>query len=453
MDSKHDFSKFSLLLVDDEPLVLSSLKRTFLNDPFEIHTAENGDAALELLKAVPVNAALIDLKMPGMGGLALLKKLKHQHPHLMVIILTGHGGVAEAVQAIHLGAVDFLEKPFSPEGLRARISRLHDIWRLQRENRKLRRELDSTFGYERLVGNSTAILKLKQLISRVARGDASILISGETGVGKELVARAIHHNSPRAEGPFVPVDCAAISEAVIESEMFGHTKGAFTGAFAPTLGLIRAADGGTLFLDEVGELSKTMQVKLLRTIQEREVRPVGSIRSFSVNIRLLAATNRDLPQEVLEGRFREDLLYRLKVVHIAVPPLRNRREDIPLLARHFVKRSQGDAPSTAAISPRALAAMEQYAWPGNVRELQNAIERALALGVEEQIDTDNLPRALRGGHPEPDLPGGETLAAYEKTAIRNALKNATGNRRKAALILGLSEATLYRKIKLYGLKS
>ncbi|MBW2585172.1 MAG: sigma-54-dependent Fis family transcriptional regulator [Deltaproteobacteria bacterium] len=264
--------RFSLLMVDDEPSVLSSLKRVFLEDDYQIHTAGNGAQALELLSEVKIDAALIDLKMPGMDGLTLLKAMREDFSQTMVIMLTGHGSIQDAVEAVKLGAVDFLEKPYAPEALRTRIAQLHQIWHLREENRQLRARIEFQFGFDRLVGNSTVILKLKELIAQLGPNDAPILIQGETGTGKELVARAIHHHSARSAGNFVPVDCAAISETVIESELFGHVKGAFTGAHMSTLGLVRSADGGTLFLDEVGELSPAIQSKLLRTIQESEVR-------------------------------------------------------------------------------------------------------------------------------------------------------------------------------------
>jgi len=282
-----------------------------------------------------------------------------------------------------------------------------------------------------------------------------MLIAGETGTGKELVARAIHHLSPRGNEAFVPVDCAGISETVVESELFGHVKGAFTGAHAAAMGLIRSADRGTLFLDEVGELSPGMQAKLLRTIQEREVRPVGSARSFPVNMRVVAATNRDLDQEVSKGRFREDLLYRLKVVALHVPPLRERRDDVALLARHFLKRFQNDASPVTAISDQAVSAMERYAWPGNIRELENAVRRGVALGRSEEMDVPDLPEPI-GTLPIEAPPvaalSGRTLADYERAAILNALRQCKGNRREAARLLEISEATIYRKMKSYGMK-
>jgi DNA-binding NtrC family response regulator len=446
---------FRLLLVDDEPSVLSSLKRVFFEDDYQIHTAGNGKQALALLSEVNFGAALIDLKMPGMDGLTLLKAMRQDHPQVMVIMLTGHGSIQEAVEAVKLGAVDFLEKPYAPEALRARIVQLHQIWTLREENRRLRSRIEFQFGFDRLVGNSTAMLKLKELIAQIGPNDAPVLIQGETGTGKELVARAIHHHSARSDGSFVPVDCAAISETVIESELFGHVKGAFTGAHMSTLGLVRSADGGTLFLDEVGELSPAIQSKLLRTIQESEVRPVGSNTAYSVDIRILAATNRDLAKEVAENNFREDLYYRLNVVVVEVPPLRERKEDLALLTNYFLKRFATDLAPAREVARQTYLYLENYDWPGNIRELENVIRRTMALGRNERIDPEDLPAnifAPADDGPAPvQAPSGDSMAAYEKSAILNALKKSGYNRRIAARILGIGEATLYRKISKYGL--
>jgi len=450
-------SKFSLLLVDDEPNVLSTLKRTFLGADYDIHTAPNGREALELLRDLRIDAAIIDLKMPGMDGLTLLKNLKKDHPRVMAVMLTGHSSIKEAVEAVKLGAVDFLEKPFLPEELRARMAQLHRIWELEEANRNLRTKIESQFSFDRLVGNSTAILRLKQKICQVGPSDESILIQGETGTGKELVARAIHRHSRRSNNNFVPVDCAAISETVIESELFGHVKGAFTGAHISTLGLIRSADKGTLFLDEIFELSLPLQAKLLRTIQEQEIRPVGSDKSFPVNVRIISATNRNLKEEVGQGSFREDLFYRLNVVTLNVPSLRDRKEDIPLLARYFVKRIGTEFIPLNKISQEALICMENYDWPGNVRELENVIRRAMVMGEQDVITPDDLPPTIYVPSDKNvrsiEQPSDDSLAASEKIAIQNVLTKSRHNRKKAAQILGIGEATLYRKIKKYRIKS
>ena len=453
----HSDKKFSLLLVDDEPSVLSSLKRVFYEDDYQIQTAGNGAQALVLLAQVRIDAALIDLKMPGMDGLTLMREIRKDYPQIMAIMLTGHGSIQEAVEAVKLGAVDFLEKPYVPEALRTRIAQLHQIWHLREENRQLRSRIEFQFGFDRLVGNSTAMLKLKELIAQVGPNDATVLIQGETGTGKELVARAIHHHSARSAGNFVPVDCAAISETVIESELFGHVKGAFTGAHTSTPGLVRSADAGTLLLDEVGELSPAIQSKLLRTIQESEVRPVGSNQAYPVDIRLLAATNRDLAREVAENNFREDLFYRLNVVAIEVPPLRERKEDLALLAKYFLKRFATDVTPTRDIARKTYFCLENHDWPGNIRELENVIRRAIALGKSELIEPEDLPANIftpaGDGFAPVDIPSDDSMASYEKSAILNALKKSGYNRRIAAQILGVGEATLYRKISKYGLIS
>ncbi|MBW1784270.1 MAG: sigma-54-dependent Fis family transcriptional regulator, partial [Deltaproteobacteria bacterium] len=449
-------SRFSLLFVDDEPQILSLLKRTLAGENYLIHTASNGEDALNILSNTQIAAALVDLVMPGMDGFSLLKEIRERYPEIMVAILTGYGGVKEAVTAMKLGAVDFLEKPFQPARLQALIAQFHRIWELREENRTLKTRVETRFVFDPLVGQSTSMLALKELIAQVGPSRSTILIQGETGTGKELVARAIHAYSPRAENAFVPVDCAAISETVMESELFGHTKGAFTGAHISTLGLIRSAQKGTLFLDEIGELSPSVQAKLLRTVQEKEVRPVGSSQSYPVDIRVLAATNRDLAREVEKGLFREDLYYRLNVLTIRVPPLRDLRDDISLLANHFLKRFSTTPSPVRDVSQEALLCMERYVWPGNIRELENVVRRAIALGKGDVIRPKDLPHTIYTSSSEktsPVLatPSGSSLASYEIAAIKNALSFSKNNRKEAARILEIGEATLYRKIKKYGI--
>jgi len=413
--------------------------------------------ALSLLEKIHVDAALVDLQMPEMDGLTLLGEIKARYPGIMVVILTGHGEIDDAVQSIKLGAVDFIKKPFPQAELRVRVGQLYRMWLLQEENNNLKEELNFSFGFEHLVGNSTAMLKLKEMIVQIGKSDVSVLIQGETGTGKELVAKAIHFHSPRADNAFVPVDCAAISENVTESELFGHVKGAFTGAHIAAPGLIRSAEGGTVFFDEIGELSPAIQAKILRTIQEREVRPVGSAKSYPVNIRVLVATNRDLEKEVGAGNFREDLFYRLNVVTVQVPPLRKRKEDIALLARYFIQRFKTDFSSVEGISDEALKIMYRYDWPGNIRELENAVMRAIALGRGTDILPADLPppfcSEIGTSHDsrQGDALKGKSLADYEQAAIVNALQKCSGNRKKAAQILGIGEATLYRKLKIYNM--
>jgi DNA-binding NtrC family response regulator len=449
--------RYALLLVDDEPAALSALKRVFRQAPYEVHTAGSGAAALQILERAPVDAALVDLLMPRMDGMALLTHLRARFPAVQVVILTGHGGVQEAVQAVKLGAVDFFQKPYEPENLLARIAQLHRMWLLERENRLLKQQVLRETGFDKLIGSAEAILNVKKMILQVAQSDASILIQGETGTGKELVAQAIHHHSQRSKQPFVAVDCAGISETLLGSELFGHVKGAFTGAFENTAGLVRSAEKGTLFLDEVGELPLSMQVKLLRTIQEKEVRPVGASRSYPVNARFLAATNRNLEEEVARGRFRQDLYYRLNVVVMTVPPLRDRMDDVPVLIRHFIHQFRTPASPVRAVSKEALMCLMAYDWPGNVRELENAIRRAVAMGQAAHIVARDLPDtiinatgAVAPRQPDHAIAGG-SMTAYEAAAIRNALAKCHGNRKKAAGLLEIGEATLYRKIRKFGL--
>jgi DNA-binding NtrC family response regulator len=447
--------QFGLLIVDDEPAIVGSLKRIFRKAPYILYSAGSGMEALDLLKVSAVDAALVDLRMPQMDGLQLLKQMRRSYPHVKVVMLTGYGGVKEAVEAIQSGAVDFLQKPFESETIEARISQLYHIWRLELENRRLRERLQFQFGYDQLIGNSTAMLKLKKMVLQASGTDASVLIQGATGTGKELVARAIHHHSARKEHPFVPVDCGSISETVMGSELFGHVKGAFTGAHESTRGLIRSADKGTLFLDEIGELSLSMQVKLLRTIQEKEVRPVGASQSCPVNVRFLAATNRNLEEEVDQGRFRQDLYYRLNVVVVGVPSLEARPDDIPLLSRYFIEKFSSPASPVMRISKDAQACLNAYDWPGNVRELENAMRRAMALGQGETVLPADLPEKIHGGHhqcsPSSDGISANSMAAYERAAIRNALLKCHGHRKKAASMLAIGEATLYRKLNKYEL--
>ena len=457
MESKEN-RKFALLLVDDEATILSALRRLFRTLPYDLHTAQDGTAAMEILRCTAIDVALVDLMMPEMNGMTLLGHIREKWPTIKVVILTGCGGVREAVEAIQMGAVDFIEKPFENETLLARLDQLHHMWQLEQENRRLRAQFQFQFGFDQLVGNAGVMIKLKQMILQIALSDASVLVQGETGTGKELVARAIHYHSPRKTQPFVPVDCAGINESVMGSELFGHTKGAFTGAYESTPGLIRTAHNGTLFLDEVGELPLSMQAKLLRTIQEKEVRPVGGNQNASVDVRFLAATNRDLEDEVAQGRFRQDLFYRLNVIALTVPPLRDRRDDIPLVANHFCDRFRTSAGQAKTIDADALACLMAYDWPGNVRELENVIRRAVAIGHGDAITPRDLPESflpetscVEPSSAEPVLVDGDSLEAYELVAIRRALEKADGNRKRAASMLKIGEATLYRKLKKYEL--
>ena len=442
---------FTLLIVDDEEDIRLAMKRFFARSPYRLLFAEDGMNALDCLNQNHVDLILLDLKMPGMNGLDVLDEILDMKRDIKVIMLTGQGGVQDAVAAIKSGATDFIEKSASPDLLEEKIDHAYKIWKIDNENIQLREQLAGDFQFDELIGESPPMLKLKGMIARLGPSDASILIQGESGTGKELVALAIHSHSARKTGVFIPVDCAAINETVIESELFGHSKGAFTGADQSTLGLIRSADKGTLFLDEVGELSLGMQVKLLRTIQERTVRPVGSIRSIPVDIRIVAATNRNLVEAVAIGAFRQDLYYRLSAITLHLPPLRERCDDIIPLACHFIERLLVEG-ETKVLSNKSAFMLRSYDWPGNVRELSNIIQCAMALSVTGTImptDLSGLPQSLY----ELDETAAEnaSLADYEKSAIRSALDQTSGRRRSAAKLLSISEATLYRRIKQYGL--
>lgn len=454
MEYPHTSNIFTILVVDDELFVHHSLKRTFAKKNYNFLTAMKGVEALQKLVENSVDLVILDLKMPGMDGMTVLKEIKQLCPDLKVIILTGHGGVSEAVEALKYGASDFIEKGGAPEILRTRIKDIYESWLLKVQNTKLKEDLSTQFSFPAMIGESTPIKRLKDMIFRVAPTDTTVLIQGESGTGKELVARAIHHHS-NSSGPFVPVDCASISENVIESELFGHSKGAFTGADSATVGLIRSADNGTLFLDEIGELSVTVQAKFLRAIQERIVRPVGSTKSFPVNIRIVAATNRDLLSEVAGKTFRQDLYYRLSTVTLTSPPLRDREGDIELLTEQILNNYINDSQNSITILEEALKLIKRYTWPGNIRELENVLRSAAVFANKGLITAEDLPPELAENCiSSPDdnttIPPG-TLASYELRAIKEALRATQNNRRKASEILDIAEATLYRKIKQYNL--
>jgi DNA-binding NtrC family response regulator len=446
---------FTVLLVDDEPNYRASFRRLLKPEGCLVLEAGSGAAALEIMAAHRVDAALVDVRMPGMDGLELLEQIRSRHRAVKVIMLTAQAGLPEAVRAIQAGAADFLEKDAATETVLARLGQVRRIWELERDNSALREQSERSFDFDALVGGAPAMMRLKEAIVRVGPSDASVLVEGETGTGKELVARAIHHHSRRGDGPLVAVDCASISESLMESELFGHLKGSFTGAQSDKVGLVRSADHGTVFLDEIGELPAQMQSKLLRVIQEREVRPVGGERVHRVDIRVIAATNRRLPDQVAKSLFREDLYYRLAVVTLEVPPLRSRREDIPSLAQCFLERFRSPDSGVREINSAALACLASHSWPGNVRELRNVIERAVALGSGPELLPEDLPEAVRCPAPSAQDAGkaaeGDSMDAYERAAIVNALKKTGGSRREAAKLLRVGEATLYRKLHQYGL--
>ncbi len=447
---------FNLLLVDDERAVLSSLQRIFRTEPVNTLTAEDGREALTIAELTRIDAAIIDLKMPGMDGLELLRLIKAASPLTKVLILTGQGRIRDAVTAVSLGAVDFLEKPVDPDALRQRILEICASWKENHLSGLSENVNCPPFDFPELIGESPAMMEVKKMISRVGNTNASVLIQGESGTGKELVASAIHHHSTRRTNPFVPVDCASLGDSLMQSELFGHEKGAFTGAQNSTSGLIRAAHEGTLFLDEIGEMDMPLQARILRTLQEKSVRPVGGHQVHDVDIRVISATNRQLAIEVAEQRFREDLFYRLNTVTIELPPLRERREDIPSLAERFVEKYNSVNSRVRRLSEETGQCLLNYSWPGNVRQLANVIFRAIILCNAPEITPDSLPKEICGHACSTNRDSETTLQGwkledYERLAIVNALAKAGNNRRQAAQILDIGEATLYRKLKKYNL--
>ncbi|HLM57297.1 MAG TPA: sigma-54 dependent transcriptional regulator [Pyrinomonadaceae bacterium] len=443
-----------ILVAEDEDLMRAIVARLLEEAGYRVAAVASAEEALEVFAAEDVAVTLTDIRMAGMDGLTLLDRVKDIDAEALVVVMTAYSSVDSAVAALRKGAYDYITKPFVNEDLLQSVKNALRQRELFRENRNLRRELDRRYSFSEIIGTSEALQRVFRLVEKVAATNTNVLIYGESGTGKELIARAVHHNSPRSDRPFVAVNCGALPETLLESELFGHTKGAFTGAAAARPGLFRSAEGGTVFLDEIGEVSPTMQVRLLRAVQEHEVTPVGSNRAERFDARIVCATNRDLEKEVTEGRFREDLFYRLNVIEIHLPPLRERREDIPLLVRHFVKRTAREqAQPEKAIEQAAMSAFINYNWPGNVRELQNAVERAFTLSGD-QMDLQSLPPRVRdsAGHaPAVRDPDGlrPTLAEVERRYILETLASVNQDKARASNILGIDLSTLYRKLKRY----
>ncbi len=452
--------RIRLLVVDDEESIRRLCVTVGEGLGFACMEAESGEAALALLEEQPAHVVLTDLVMPNMSGLEFLEKVKKLLPNCEIAVMTGHSSVETAVQAMKLGAYDYISKPFSPlEELRLFLRRMAEKIRLVEENQFLRERVDTESGLHGIVGSSAKIQDVLRMISRLKDTRTAVLISGESGTGKELVARAIHFRGPFATRPFVAVDCGSLVPTLIESELFGYEKGAFTGANRSKIGLFQSAHGGTIFLDEIGELPPEMQAKLLRVLQEKEVRPVGSNQRVKVDVRVIAATNRDLEAEYRNGTFRKDLYFRLNVVTVHLPALRERRSDIPMLVHWFVDRKAAGAP--VQVTSAAMKAMLQYDWPGNVRELENCIERAIALGNREIIDHDDLPPAVASHslsletaaplRPLASLPSSTDLEDIERATIERVFEQVKGDKVLAGKMLGISRATLYRKLKRYNI--
>ena len=450
--------RIRLLVVDDEQSIRKLCMTVGEALGYTCMEADSGESALALLEEQPAHMVLTDLVMPNMSGLEFLEKIKKLLPRTEVAVMTGHGSVETAVQAMKLGAYDYISKPFSPlEELRLFLRRMAEKIQLVEENQFLRDRVDMETDLHGIVGTSAKIQDVLRMVSRLKDTRTPVLISGESGTGKELVARAIHFRGAFANRPFVAVDCGSLVPTLIESELFGYEKGAFTGAMRSKPGLFQSANGGAIFLDEIGELPLEMQAKLLRVLQEKEVRPVGSNQKFKVDVRIIAATNRDLEAEYRNGTFRKDLYFRLNVVTVHLPSLRERRSDVPMLVHWFLDRyAKGNS---IQVTSAAMKCLLQYDWPGNVRELENCVERAVALGDRETIDVGDLPPSLISASSLPIGPGEvptsglstTDLEAIERTTIERVFQQVGGDKIRAGKMLGISRATLYRKLKRYNI--
>jgi two-component system NtrC family response regulator len=448
-----------ILVVDDEKNYLVVLDALLSEAGYEVMAAAGGARALAMLEDEEPDLMVTDMRMPRMSGLELIAAVKERYPDLPVIVMTAYGTVENAVEAMKLGAVDYIMKPFENQELLLTIDKALKLRRLMAQNRLLKEDARRAGGFGRIIGDCRSMRAVFAVVAKVAATKATVLITGESGTGKELIARAIHEQSPRADEPFVAVNCMALTETLLESELFGHEKGSFTGASARRKGRFELADKGTLFLDEVGEIAPSLQVKLLRVLQERTFERVGGNQPISVDVRIVAATNRDLAAAVAQGRFREDLFYRLNVVRVELPPLRERREDLPALVAHFVRRYAAEMGRAApAVSPEAMALIYDYAWPGNVRELENALERAVIMAGGE-IRPQDLPLEVGPGAAEPcsapELPSdmgiNQAVEDLERRMILRALQEANGVAAHAAEALGVTKSNLAYKMKKYGL--
>ncbi len=446
-----------ILIVDDDDALRDSLQLVLASEDYQVVGARSGEEALELLESAAPEIVLCDLRMPGMDGMQLLPELARRQPGATLILMSAYGTEELALEAMKLGAYDYLAKPFQPSEALLTIRKARERERFRRTNKLLRRDVQRSLGDRPIVAASPAMIELLEVMERAAAFKATVLLTGESGTGKEVLARAIHAQSPRRHEAFVAINCGAIPETLLESELFGHARGAFTGADRPRRGLLVEASGGTLFLDEIGELPTPLQVKLLRVLQEEEVHPLGESKPRAVDVRVIAATARDLEDEVEAGRFREDLFYRLNVVRLEVPPLRQRREDIPLLVDHFFAsfRETLDKP-LLGIADEALERLVAYAWPGNVRELANVIERAVILAAGDRLEASDLPDNLlqpaAGSGEGRELSLKRVRRAAEAETIRRALRATGGNRTRAARLLEISHRALLYKIKDYGVR-
>jgi two-component system response regulator HydG len=450
----------TVLVVDDDEAHRIMLKTLLTGWGYMIIEADDGSTAIETVYKQAFDLILMDIRMIKVSGLEALREIKAHNPAIPVIIMTAYSSVETAVEALKNGAYDYLTKPLDFDELRLIIERAMDHRQLREENRRLRENLGNHFDRQNMIGRSPAMATLLETVAQVAPSEATVLITGDSGTGKEMIAGAIHFNSPRKEGPFVKINCAAITETLLESELFGHEKGAFTGAHRRKDGRFLQAHGGSLFLDEISEMSLAMQAKLLRVLQEREITRVGGEEVIKVDVRMITATNRDLLQEIEAGRFREDLYYRLNVVTLGIPPLKERREDIPLLAQHFLKLfTEKNHKQIKGFTPHTMDRLLKYNWPGNVRELMNTVERGVVLSRSEYLDEGQMPLGLNGessrnGMPEIEaIPAELPLEEVEKATILKTLDSAGGNKSETARRLGITRRTLHKKLKKYGVMS
>ena len=449
----------SILLIDDDDSLRRVVEYNLHEEGYRVITAADGTSGLQAFQSQPIDLVLTDIRMPEMDGLELLTRLKSMHPDLPVVILTAHGTIDSAVDAMKLGAADYLTKPFNREQLKAAVRKALEVAALTTENRYLRQVVAERFSFASMIAGARVMRAVTETASRVAQSDTTVLLEGESGTGKELLAKAIHFHSARAKGPFVTINCGAIPEQLLESELFGHRRGSFTGAVADKQGKFEAANRGTIFLDEIGELPTLLQVKILRVLQEREIDKVGETRPIRVDVRVIAATNRDLEKMIADGAFRDDLYYRLAVVSIRVPPLRERSDDIPLLVDHFLsKYAERLGRKRSDVEKGVYSAFNLYSWPGNIRELENVIERALVLDKDGTIGLDDLPDRLRTrehrvANLRMELPDeGISLEDVERELLLAALEKHNWNQTRAAVFLNITRSTLVNRMEKFGLQ-
>lgn len=447
--------KFTILVADDERNIREGLAEALRLDGYDVALAADGEAAIKAVEDGRVDLVVTDLRMPKLSGNDVLKRIAESFPEVPVIVLTGHGTIEDAVNAMRAGAFDFITKPVNLDHLSLLIHRALESRELERQNQELQREIESQKRISSIIGRSPEMKRVFDVLRRVAPTRASVLVTGESGVGKELIADAIHNLSPRADKPFIKVHCAALAESLLESELFGHEKGSFTGAAGRKRGRFELAHEGTLFLDEIGEINQNVQIKILRVLQEKKFERVGGEETLEVDVRVIAATNRDLKSEIEKGTFREDLYYRLNVVNIHVPPLRERKDDIPLLAGTFLREfAEENDKKLDGFDNKVRAAFFAYAWPGNVRELRNCVESAVVMAQGDLIYLEDLPPGIREAQEDRTVrvPPGSSLADAEKILIRETLAAQGGNKSRTAEVLGIGRKTLYQKLQDYGLE-